>query len=325
MIMPERRIDSEAGLAAWSFDALRPPKNRVDPSRPFAFLVEDERTAAGTVESVATLFLTNRECPFHCLYCDLWKNTTDATVPLGAIPAQIDFALARLPAVQHIKLYNSGNFFDRRAIPTQDWAAIADRLQSFRTVIVENHPRLCTDDCLRFRDRLPKHCEFEIAMGLETIDPEILPQLQKQMTLDDFGTACRFLRKHAIEIRAFVLLKPPLQIDEDAAITWAIRSAEWAFDQGVRCCVVIPTRGGNGALEQLALRGQFAPPRLGSLERVLDQLLVRGRQRTFVDTWDLQKFSQCDNCLPARRERLQQMNLTQIHRPLVGCACEPLL
>ncbi|HMC65711.1 MAG TPA: hypothetical protein VKI65_12295, partial [Gemmataceae bacterium] len=57
--------------------ALRPPKNAVDPSRPYAFLVEPERTREGTVEDTAAVFLTNRECPFRCLMCDLWKNTTD--------------------------------------------------------------------------------------------------------------------------------------------------------------------------------------------------------------------------------------------------------
>ena len=76
--------------------AARPEKAAVDPAEPYAYLVEPERTARGTVEDVATVFLTNRECPFRCLMCDLWKHTTDETVPDGAIPAQIDFALDRL-------------------------------------------------------------------------------------------------------------------------------------------------------------------------------------------------------------------------------------
>src|SRR5690348_9796219 len=92
--------------------ALRPVRNTVDPLRPYAFLVEPERTRAGTVEDTAAVFLSNRECPFRCLMCDLWKNTTQERVPAGAIAEQIEFALARLVAVRHIKLYNAGSFFD---------------------------------------------------------------------------------------------------------------------------------------------------------------------------------------------------------------------
>ena len=71
----------------------RGTKNPVDPFKPYGWLVEKERTASGTIEDTGIIFLTNRECAFHCLMCDLWKNTTDNTVPVGAIPAQIEFAL----------------------------------------------------------------------------------------------------------------------------------------------------------------------------------------------------------------------------------------
>ena len=73
-----------------------PARNPLDPRRPFAFFIEDERAASGEVVPTATVFLTNRECPWRCLMCDLWKNTLTETVPVGAIPEQIDWALARL-------------------------------------------------------------------------------------------------------------------------------------------------------------------------------------------------------------------------------------
>src|SRR5690242_14921790 len=81
--------------------AARPPRNRVGASRPYAYLVEPERTAAGVVEDVATIFLTNRECPFRCLMCDLWKNTLEHSVTRGDVPRQIEFALGQLPPAQH--------------------------------------------------------------------------------------------------------------------------------------------------------------------------------------------------------------------------------
>ena len=300
--------------------AARPRKNHVDFRRPYAFLVEPEHTAEGRVEDVATVFLTNRECPYRCLMCDLWKNTTSVTVPRGAIPAQIDFALGQLPPATHIKLYNSGNFFDRRAIPPTDHAAIAARVSGFRSVIVENHPRLCGPHCLSFRDRIPG--TLEIALGLETIHPQVLPRLNKSMTADDFRRAAGFLREAGIRVRAFILLRPPW-LGEQAGLEWALRSTEFAFDAGAECCVIIPTRGGNGILEKLAAEGLFHPPRIESLEAVLAEALALGRGRVFVDLWNFDKLADCTACAVNRRERLEQMNLTQRSLPPVPCHCRP--
>jgi len=299
--------------------AARGSKNRVDPQVAWAALVEPERTAAGTIADVATIFLTNRECPLRCLMCDLWKNTTDDPVPPGAIPTQIDRALARLPAAQQVKLYNSGNFFDPLAIPPEDYAAIAQRLRGFGNVIVENHPRMCTSDCLRFRDLLKTG--LEVALGLETVHAESLAALNKRMTVADFDRAARFLRAEGIAVRAFILLRPPLMSEEEG-IEWVLASVRHAFDAGADCCSIIPTRAGNGIMERLARDGLFEPPRLASLQRVLEQGIALRRGRVFIDLWDAQRLAACSRCGPERIERLRQMNLCQQVLPQIDCDCE---
>jgi len=298
--------------------SARPAKNAVDPRRPYAFFVEPEATASGSVEDVATIFLTNRECPYRCLMCDLWKNTLDDVVPPGAIPEQIDYALGRLPSAQHIKLYNSGNFFDAKAIPPGDHAAIAQRVRGFSTVIVENHPNLCSEACAGFRDSLGT--SLEVALGLETVHPRVLPALNKQMTLDDFDRAVELLLGDSIAVRAFILLRPPM-LDEQEGVEWALRSIEHCFALGVGCCAVIPTRAGNGIMEQLRRDGLFAPPRFESLERVLEAGLRMNGGRVFVDLWDVEKLANCPRCGRERIERLRQMNLVQRAAPSIACNC----
>src|SRR5947199_5887788 len=76
--------------------ARRSRRKALDPHRPTATLLEEERAESGQLVSVATIFLTNRECPWRCLMCDLWKYALTETVPVDAIPAQIDFALVEL-------------------------------------------------------------------------------------------------------------------------------------------------------------------------------------------------------------------------------------
>ena len=252
--------------------------------------------------------------------CDLWRNTLAETVPPGAIPKQIEFALAQLDGrPEQIKLYNSGSFFDAAAIPVADYTAIARTVASAQNVIVESHPRLVGEKAVRLRDLLAG--SFEVAMGLETIHPQVLPRLNKKFSLTHFADAAEFLRKKNIAVRAFVLVKPPF-MNETEGLEWAVKSAEFAFACGISVVSLIPTRGGNGAMEWLQEHGQFAPPKLATFERVQELVLNLGAGRVFADTWDLEKFSRCPACFEKRRQRLHVINLSQIIVPAIDCpAC----
>lgn len=300
-------------------EQLRPRKNAVNEHIPYHFLHEQEPGLDGNLQSVNTLFLTGKECAFTCLMCDLWKNTLDAPTSPGAIVRQIDYALARLPTADAIKLYNSSNFFDPKAVPVVDYPVIAERLQGYSRVIVENHPRLCDSQCVDFANRLTGR--LEVAMGLETIHPDVLPRLNKQMTPDDFSRAASFLRDHQIDVRAFVLLNPPYLTDSQENIDWAIKTVQFAFTSGASRCTVIPTRAGNGIMEQLAAQGHYQPPTLGALETVVEHCLRLGQGQVFADTWDIGFLSDCPICFDARQQRLDQMNLHQKIDLPVACSC----
>ena len=298
----------------------RGERNSLDPLRPYAHFVEKERTERGDVVDVATLFLTNRECPWRCLMCDLWKNTTAETVPAGAIPAQIRGALAASPSARRVKLYNSGSFFDRKAIPAADYEEIAGLLDGFERVIVESHPALVGEASRRLRDLLAG--ELEVALGLETVCPEVLARLNKRMTVEDFQLAADRLRGDGIAMRAFVLLGIPF-VSAEESFFWCCRSIESGFEAGATAVAIIPTRLGNGALDELESRGEFSPPDFAALEAASAFGIGLGRGRVFADSWDLVKFSRCESCLPARVARIRAQNLRQIVEPRIACvACE---
>jgi uncharacterized Fe-S cluster-containing MiaB family protein len=146
------------------------------------------------------------------------------------------------------------------------------------------------------------------------------------MTLDDFSRAAEFLRDCDIQVRAFILLKPPFCPDESAAVQWAVKSVEFALSRGVRCCSIIPTRGGNGIMERLARDGLFSPPKLASLEAAMDACLrmsaiSSGAARVFVDLWDVERLADCRRCAGRRIDRLRQMNLIQQPLPKITCDC----
>lgn len=309
-VQPEER-------SRWIADR-RLARTEVDPGKPYAFLVEEECSPGMEAVPVATIFLTNRECPWRCVMCDLWKNTLIDSVPLGAIPSQIDYALARLPAARQIKLYNSGSFFDTQAIPEQDYAAIAQRLSNFERTIVECHPSLVSNRCLTFRDLIANR--LEIAMGLETAHPEVLDRLNKRMTLPQFASAASFLIENDIDLRVFILVQPPFMQPKES-LHWACRSIDFAFDCGATAATLIPTRGGNGAMESLARRGDFTPPTLATVEATASYGLRLGRGRVLVDLWDIRtRQGACQTCLRDRVDRLHRMNLCQRIMPVVTCS-----
>jgi archaeosine synthase beta-subunit len=307
----------------------RRAKAVLDPQRAYATAWEEEPDESGALVPTAVVFLTNRECPFRCVMCDLWTNTLDTVVPRGAIAHQVRVALSELPPARHIKLYNAGSFFDPQQIPPDDDEEIADVVAGFDRVIVESHPAFLSgayaERCLRFQSMLPG--QLEVAIGLETAHPGVLARLNKRMTIEAFRRAADFLQRHDIALRVFVLLSPPF-MPPDEAVEWACRSIDFAEECGATACSVIPTRGGNGAME--ALGGAFTPPRLAALEAVIEYGLgprrarasKRAVMRVFADLWDVERFYSCA-CSPARAARLAAMNREQRAGDRIVCTCDP--
>jgi hypothetical protein len=106
------------------------------------------------------------------------------------------------------------------------------------------------------------------------------------------------------------------------AVEWACSSIELAAECGATVCSVLPTRGGNGAME--ALGDQFVPPKLSALESVIEyglrQRMAGHAMRVFADLWDVERFFDC-GCSPARAARLKAMSREQRVVERVQCGC----
>lgn len=266
----------------------------VSPSdQPIAAIREEELGPDGELKRVDTLFLNNRECPFQCAMCDLWKHTLDEPTPLGAIPHQIDVALSTLPPDgEVIKLYNSGNFFDTKAIPPQDYSEIAKRITQYERVILENHPKLCDDRVLEFTKYLADSMEVELALGVETVHPAWLEGLNKSMTLKDVENAIQWAHSHGYHVRAFLLLHAPTLLEPHTIETgvsleqkreWSLRSVEWVQQQGCTAATLIPLR------PELLPDGAGSAPSMQEIEWTAQEAKkIANQMRLFVDCWDLE-------------------------------------
>jgi radical SAM enzyme (TIGR01210 family) len=276
----------------------------------------------GGVADVATIFLTNRECPWKCVMCDLWRNTAPAQP--GSIPKQIAQALEKFrgerpsakPTV--LKLYNSGSFFDVGAIQKSDWKAIANLCQQFELVVVECHPKLVTEAVMEFAEMIGGR--LEVAMGLETVHPEALEKINKRIVVEDFRRAAAFLSANEISVRTFLLVGVPF-IPAMEQAKWLKRSLEFAFASGAGVVSLIPTRAGNGAIDQLQAMGVFQTPLLEDLEEAQEYGLRMNAGRVFGDTWEAERFCGCARCAQDRVRRIARMNLSQEIEGRVECDC----
>lgn len=299
---------------------LRGPKNLVTAERPYAILHELEAAGDGGVASTNVLFLTVSECPLACVFCDLWKNTLDTATPRHAVARQIEWAHRRLPPARWVKLYNSGNFFDPRSIPRAEWSEIAQRLVPYERIIVENHASMCGEGVGRFARLLDG--QLEVAIGLETARADVLAATGKQMTRESFAAAAERVRRHGADVRAFIIISPP-GIAADEAVETALADVEFARRCGARHVSLIPGRGGNGAMEQLASAGDFSPPTRQQLVELMRRVLPARDVVVTVDLWDWDALEGCSMCAAASLGNLQQSNLSQQpplpHKCANGC------
>jgi archaeosine synthase beta-subunit len=301
--------------------------------------LEEERTAQGLVRSL-TVFLAGAECPYTCSFCDLWRHTSEGPTPPGALPAQLDSALASLGRqageVRQIKLYNASNFFDPRAVPDADREAILERVAGFERIVVESHPRLLGERAAWWARRLG--ARLEVAIGLETAHPRALARLGKGVEPADYDRAARRLRELGAGLRCFVLVGVP-HVADQAQVEWTRRTVARAAELGAAVASLIPVRGGNGELERLRDLGEWRPPTLALVEDCLDAALsaplvrppvarapdpARPRAETLVqvDPWDLEPLADCAACAGSRLERLRAINRDGALRPRVACpAC----
>ena len=314
----EAVLDSSGSTLDRRIRSLRPPKARVDPHVAHGSLLEDERRPGGKIEQALTVFLTGAECPFTCSFCDLWQWTLDGPTPPGALTRQLESVLKARDGEtpDRLKLYNASNFFDQRAVPSEDVLGIAKLAAPFAAITVESHANTIGAKTLEFARKIPGR--LEVAMGLETIHPAAAAQLNKRLELARFDSAARFLSDNGIDLRVFVLLGAPY-VPVDESVAWTVRTVEYAVERGASVVSIIPVRGGNGELERLQELGHFTPPTLLQLEESLDLSLQFTSAVVTADLWDVDRLPACEHCRAERVEQLRRVNVSGRGESRVSC------
>jgi hypothetical protein len=174
--------------------------------------------------------------------------------------------------VDYLKIFNSGSFFDIRELERETYAEIFSEINKkpgIKQVQVEARPEyLDSLSLLEVVEAL--NPILEVGIGLESARDYVRENcINKGFTLEDFKKVTRACREVGIEVKAYLLVKPPF-ITEKEAIEDAVRSAFLALRYGASRVSLNPVAVHRDTLvDELWRRREYTPPWLWSIVEIM--------------------------------------------------------
>jgi archaeosine synthase beta-subunit len=191
--------------------------------------------------------------------------------------------LVRKQRPELLVIYNGGSFLSDKEIPRKTQLALMRFVAKHPTinkVLVESRANLVTAEKLRLYAEALEGKKLEIALGLESSDDQIRNQcLHKGLTKEIFERAVNLCHQYKVDVFAYAYLKPHC-LDEETAVTDAINTINYCFGVGVDeislSCAFVQA---DTLLEKLYNEGEFVPPKLWSIIKVIQATANRGHVR----------------------------------------------
>ncbi|OKY78169.1 MAG: MiaB family Radical SAM enzyme [Candidatus Methanohalarchaeum thermophilum] len=172
-----------------------------------------------------------------------------------------------------LKIFTSGSFLDKKEISKNLRDKIIDYIKrepKIRKLIIESRPEFITQNNLM--DLLSEINKLEIAIGLETTNDEIRKDcINKNFTYNDFLKAAELIKDHNINLKTYLLLKPPF-LTEKTAIEDIKSSIDDLRKLNVDKISINPCNIQKGTIvEYLFERDEYNPPWIWSLTDILKE------------------------------------------------------
>jgi len=150
----------------------------------------------------------------------IWKDVSD-----DDLLKQFDYAMESYSNQKCIKIFTSGSFLDDNEITPFVRKEILNKLaQTTEKISVESRPEYIKEKSLK---EIKSICNrFEIGIGLESASDYIRKNcLNKGFTFKDYKNAADKLKKFDIDLKTYVLIKPPF-LTEKESIEDAIKTVK---------------------------------------------------------------------------------------------------
>jgi len=198
------------------------PKNQ-DSQEPVRFWSENDILNDKIVDTFVIIFRT-RGCSWAhksgCSMCgyfndSIWKDVSD-----DDLLKQFEKAMKRYSKQKFVKIFTSGSFLDEDEITPKVRKEILNKLaETTEKISVESRPEYVKDKTLKEIKSALNLKKFEIGVGLETANDYIRKNcLNKGFTFKDYKNATNKLKKYDIDIKTYVLVKPPFLTEKESIV-----------------------------------------------------------------------------------------------------------
>ncbi len=241
-----------------------------DLGRP-ASVWREKELVDGKLLDTGVLILQTSGCRhYHSGGCSMcgYNYGPRTEVPFSSILRQFEKGLKELGEIRFLKLYTSGSFLDEDEVGDEVVETVLKTCRDLgMRLLFETRPEYITPS--RMGKVLFLHEDVEVALGLESSNDRVLKcSINKGFTVKDYDRATEVLRERDVDIRTYVLLKPPFLTEEEAiqdSITTMAHAAEVSKTLSLN-----PVNVQKGTLvEKLWKTWSYRPPWLWSVLEVL--------------------------------------------------------
>jgi radical SAM enzyme (TIGR01210 family) len=262
-------------------------KKRFEPKSYISVWLEDDVSElSGPVKSALVVILRTHGCSWSradelaggCSMCGYTNDCPPPTIKLSPkdLVNQFQDALAKFNKqnFQIIKLFTSGSFLDDSEVPQEARLQIIELINDLdvEILIIESRPEFTTSK--RLNELVTKfNGQIQLALGLESANDRVLKySINKGFTFNDYVNAVELARSHEIQIKTYLLQKPPFLTERDS-IEDVLHSIQVLNDRGLTNCISInPVNIQKFTLvEYLFNRRDYRPPWLWSTVSILQQ------------------------------------------------------
>ncbi len=225
----------------------------------------------GVPEKTAVVIFRTTGCAWYrfssCSMCGYF-NDVASDVSAEDLMKQIDRAYNALNGEEVIKVFTSGSFLDPREFPMEARRYFFERFSgTIDRFLIESRTEYITEGNLADVSALGSR--VRIAIGLESANDRIIEKsINKGSTFSKFVEAAGIVNKLGMELRAYLLLKPPF-ISEKDAIDDIVESVRKIRGMVTDASINPMNIQKNTMVESLWKRGLYRPPRLWSVAKAL--------------------------------------------------------